>query len=75
MVTGPPKKIRRQSSPNSNTTNPTGPHAEPLLEHPRTSDPVSQSALAIEKLARKHPEPSIFHPKNTLTFNGKLKKK
>ena len=74
MVTGPTKNILRQSSTNSNTTNPVGPHAETLLEHPQTSDPVSQIALAIEKLAHNHPEPSTFHPKNTLTFNGKLEK-
>ena len=72
MVTGPTKDIPRQSSINSNTTNPVGPHAETLLEHPKTSDPVSQTALAIEKLAHKHQEPSIVHPKNTLTFNSKL---
>ena len=74
MVTGPTKNILRQSSTNSNTTNPVGPHAETLFEHPQSSDPVSQIALAIEKLAHKNQEPSIFHPKNTLTFNGKLEK-
>ena len=74
MVTGPPKNNLRQSSANSNTTNPIGPHADPFFEHPQTSDPVSQIALAIEKLARKISEPSIFHPKNTLTVNGKLEK-
>ena len=74
MVTGPTKNILRQSSTNSNTHNTTGPHAELLLEHPEPSDPVSQIAQAIEKLARKNPEPSLFHPKNTLTFNGKLEK-
>ena len=74
MVTGPTKNILRQSSTNSNTTNTIGPHAETLLEHPETQDPVSQIALAIEKLTRKNPEPSLFHPKNTLTCNGKLEK-
>ena len=73
-VTGRTKNILRQSSTNSNTTNPVELHAETLLENPQTSDPVSQIALAIEKLAHKHQEPSIFHPKNTLTFNGKLEK-
>ena len=33
-----------------------------------------QIAQAIEKLARKNTEPSLFHPKNILTFNGKLDK-
>ena len=75
MVTGPTKNILRQSSTNSNTTNPVGPHAETLFEHPQTSNPVSKIALAIEKLAHKNQEPSIFHPKITLTFNGKLEKK
>ena len=74
MVTGPTKNILRQSSTNSNTTNIIGPHATTLLEHPETSDPVSQIALA-RKLARKNPEPSLYHPKNTLTFNGKLTRK
>ena len=74
MVTGPTKNILRQSSTNSNTTNTIGPHATTLLEHPETSDPVSQIALAIEKLAQKNPEPSPYHPKKTLIFNGKLEK-
>ena len=74
MVTVPTKNILRQSSTNSNTTNTIGPHATTLLEHPETSDPVSQIALAIEKLARKNPEPSLYQSKNTLTFNGKLEK-
>ena len=74
MMTGPTKNILRQSFTNSNTTNTIGPHAATLLEHPETSDLVSQTALAIEKLARKNPEPSLYHPKNTLTFNGKLEK-
>ena len=34
-------------------------------------DPVNQIALAIEKLANKNSPQSLFHPKNTLTFNGK----
>ena len=72
MVTGPPKYILRQSSNNSNTTNTVGDHL--FLEHPEPSDPVNQIAQAIEKLARQNPEPSTFHSKNTLTFNGKLEK-
>ena len=75
MVTGLTKNILRQSSNNSNTTNTVGLNAEHLfLEHPEPSDPVSQIAQAIEKLARKNAEPSIFHPTNTPTFNGKLEK-
>ena len=37
-------------------------------------DPVNQIAQAIEKLANKNPQQSLFHPKNTLTFNGKYEK-
>ena len=37
-------------------------------------DPVNQIALAIEKLANKNSTQSLFHPKNTLTFNGKNEK-
>ena len=74
MVTGPTKNILRQSSTNSNTTNTQRPHAQTPLEHPEPSDPVSQIAIAIENLARRNTEPPLFHPKNTLTFNGKLEK-
>ena len=74
MVTGPTKNILRQSSTNSNTTNTQGPYAQTPLEHPEPTDPVSQIAIAIENLARRNTEPSLFHPKNTLTFNGKLEK-
>ena len=30
--------------------------------------------MAIEELASRNTQPLLFHPKNTLTFNGKLKK-
>ena len=30
--------------------------------------------MAIERLASRAPQQSLFHPKNTLTFNGKLEK-
>ena len=71
MVTGPTKNILRQSSTNSNTTNTLG---QTPLEHPESTDHVSQIAIAIENLARRNTEPQLFHPKNTLTFNGKLEK-
>ena len=74
-VTGPTKNILRQRSNNSNTINTVGRNAEHLfLKHSEPSHPVSQITAAVEKLARKNPEPSTFHPKNTLTFNGKLEK-
>ena len=37
-------------------------------------DPVNQIAVAIEKLAKKISSQPLFHPKNTLTFNGKNEK-
>ena len=37
-------------------------------------DPVNQLAMAIEKLASRNTQPLLFHPKNTLTFIGKLEK-
>ena len=74
MVTGPTKNIRRQSSTNSNITNTQEPPAQTPLEHPEPADPVSQIAIAIENLARRNTDPSLFNPKNTLTFNRKLEK-
>ena len=74
MVIGPTKNILRQIFTNSYTTNTPGPHAGLLLEHPEPTDPVSQISQAIEKLAGKNTERFLFHPKNNLTFNGKLEK-
>ena len=75
MVTGPTKIILRPSSTNSNITDTQGQHAtHSFLEHHEQSDPVSYISQAIEILARKNPEPSLFHSKNTLTFYGKLVK-
>ena len=74
MVTGPTKNILRQNSTNSNITNTQGPNAQTPLKHPEPTDPVSQIAIPIENLARRNTDPSLFHPKNTLTFNGKLEK-
>ena len=77
MVTGSNRQLHKQSSQNSQPlNNHTGPHAEQttstLADKPL--DPVNQIALAIEKLANKNPQQSLFHPKNTLTFNGKNEK-
>ena len=66
MVTVPTKNILRQSFTNSNITKTLGQHAELFLEHPETTDPVSQIAQAIAKIARKNREPSLFHPKKHL---------
>ena len=74
MVTGANRKLHRQSSQKSNDT--IGSHADLNLPNLTTQppDPVNQIAIAIEKLANKNSQPSLFHPKNTLTFNGKNEK-
>ena len=74
MVTGANRQLHRQSSHNPHSLNDTiGSHADrqtsTMTETP--SDPVNQIAQAIEKLANKNPQQSLFHPKNTLTFKGK----
>ena len=74
MVTGANKHLHRQISQNSQPLNDTiGSRADrqtsTITETP--SDPVNQIAQAIEKLANKNTPQSLFHPKNTLTFNGK----
>ena len=71
MVTGATKPLHRQSSNNTTTT-----HNEHLIAEPLNiqQDPVNQIAMAIEKLASRNSQPSHFHPKNTLTFRGKLEK-
>ena len=71
MVTGATKPLHRQSSNNTTTTNKEHLIAEPLNNQ---QDSVNQIAMAIEKLASRNPQPSLFHPKSTLTFNGKLEK-
>ena len=70
MVTGAHRQLHRQSPPNPNDTK--GSHVDQNLSNPttRSLDPVNQIALAIEKLVYKNSPQSLFHPKNTLTFNG-----
>ena len=74
MVTGANRKLHRQSSQKLNDT--IGSHADHSLPNLTTQpfDPVNRIAIAIEKLANKNPSQSLFHPKNTLTFNGKNEK-
>ena len=74
MVTGAPRPLHRQSSQQLNDT--VGSHADQNFTNLPTKplDPVNQIALAIEKLANKNSPQSLFHPKNTLTFNGKNEK-
>ena len=74
MVTGANRKLHRQSSQKSNDI--IGSHADLNLPNLTTQppDPVNQIAIAIEKLANKNSQQSLFHPKNTLTFNGKNEK-
>ena len=71
MLTGATKPLHCQSSNNTTTT-----HNEHLIAEPLNiqQDPVNQIAIAIEKLASRNSQPSLFHPKNTLTFNGKLER-
>ena len=77
MVTGANRQLHRQSSQNPQSLkHTTGSHA---AQNTTTSsatplDPVNQIALAIEKLANKNESQTFFHPKNTLTFNGKNEK-
>ena len=74
MVTGVNRQLHRQSSQKLNDT--IGPHADqtPPNSSAKLLDPVNQVALAIEKLAYKNSSQSLFHPKNTLTFEGKTRK-
>ena len=75
MVTGANRQLHRQSSQNPlNDT--TGSHANQNASNSTTTslDPANQIALAIEKLANKNSPQSLFHPKNTLSFNGKNEK-
>ena len=78
MVTGANKPLPRQSSQNTQLLNDTlGSHADRNTSTSTTKplDPVNQIAQAIEKLANKNSQQSLFHPKNTLTFNGKKREK
>ena len=74
MVTGTNQQLHRQSSQNPpSLNNTTGSHADHNASNLTTKslDPVNQIAFANEKLANKNSQPSLFHPKSTLTFNGK----
>ena len=74
MVTGANRQLHRQSSQKLNDT--VGSHTDHNLSNStiKLLDPVNQIALAIKKLANKNSSQSFFHPKNTLTFNGKNEK-
>ena len=73
MVTGANRQLHRQSSQKLNDT--TGSHADHMSNlTTKPLDPVNQIAFAIEKLANKNSPQLLFHPKNTLTFNGKNEK-
>ena len=74
MVTGANRQLHRQSSQKLNDT--LGSRADQNSSNmtPKPLDPVNQIALAIEKLANKNSPQSLFHHKNTLTFNGKNEK-
>ena len=72
MVTGANR--HRQSSQKLNDT--IGSRADQNSSNLTTKplDPVNQIALALEKLANKISPQSLFHPKNTLTFNRENEK-
>ena len=74
MVTGANRQLHRQSSQKLNDT--VGSHADHNLSNvtAKPLDPGNQIALAKEKLANKNSSQSLFHPKNTLTINGKNEK-
>ena len=77
MVTGANRQLHRQSSQNPQSLNDTvGSHADQTTSTltNKPLDPVNQIAQAIEKLANKNSQQSLFHPKNTLTFKGKNEK-
>ena len=77
MVTGANNPLHRQSSRNTQLLNDTlGSQADRNTSTSTTKplDSVNQVAQAIGKLANKNSQQSLFHPKNTLTFNGKIKK-
>ena len=77
MVTGANRQLHRQSSQNPQSLNDTvGSHADQTTSTltNKPLDPVNQIAQPIEKLANKNSQQSLFHPKNTLTFNGKNEK-
>ena len=66
MVTGANRQLHRQSSQNPQSLNDTvGFHADQTTSTltNKPLDPVNQSALAIEKLASKNPQQSLFTPK------------
>ena len=75
MVRGANRQLHRQISQNPNDK--IGSHADHKLPNLTTKplDPVNQIAVAIELLANKNTQPSRFHAKNTLTFNGKKREK
>ena len=71
MVIGANRQLHRQCSQKLYDT--IGSHVDQNLSTltTRPLDPGNQTAHVIEKLANKNSPQSLFHPKNTLTFNGK----
>ena len=63
MLTGANRQLHRQSSQNPQSSNDTvGSHADQTTSTltNKPLGPVNQIALAIEKLANKNPQPSLF---------------
>ena len=71
MVTAATKPLHRQSSNNTTTT-----HNEHLIAEPLNTqqDPVNQITMAIEKLANRNSQPSLFHPKKYTHFQWEIGK-
>ena len=79
MVTRANQQLHRQSSQNPKAFNDTtGSHADQntSILTKQLFNPVNKSALAIEKQEKKtlFQKQSLFHRKNTQTFNGKNEK-
>ena len=77
MVTGANRHFHRQSWQNPQSLNDTaGSHADQTTSTltNKPLDPVNQIALAIEKLANKYPQQSLFHPKTHKHSTEKMRK-
>ena len=77
MVTGANRKLDRQNTQNAQSLNDTtGSHANHNTSSltAKSVDPGNHIAVALEELANKNSQSSLFHPKHTLTFNGKNEK-
>ena len=73
-MTGANRQLHRHGSQNPQTLNDrAGSHADHNTSNltAKSLALANQIALAKEKLSNKPSRPSLFHPRNTLTFDGK----